>query len=150
MCYLLGEVGAWGEGVDRESLLLGRWDSLNSMSILYLNHNVTILYHKSQTEILIMYGHLEGLHMISVVNSFSSSISTVPEIAELLGTWARTISRRISTFGIAIGNWYSHISVVTLICLSLWTPYYWLQDNEKFLYFSYFVIGARVFFSTQN
>ena len=89
MCYLLGEVGAWGEGVDRESFLLGRWDSLNSMSILYLNHNVTILYHRSQTEILIMYSHLEGLHMISVVNSFSSkliSISTVPEIAELLGT----------------------------------------------------------------
>ena len=69
MCYLLGEVGAWGEGVDRESLLLGRWDSLNSMSILYLNYNVTILYHRSQTEILIMNGHL---HMISVVNSFSS------------------------------------------------------------------------------
>ena len=55
MCYLLGEVGAWGEGVDRESLLLGRWDSVNSMSLFCLNHNnFTILYHRSQTEILIM------------------------------------------------------------------------------------------------
>ena len=34
-CYLLGEVGAWGEGVDRDGLLLGRY------------HNVTILYHRS-------------------------------------------------------------------------------------------------------
>ena len=39
MCYLLGEVGAWGEGVDRESLLLGRWDSVNSMSLFFLNNN---------------------------------------------------------------------------------------------------------------
>ena len=34
-CYLLGEVGAWGEGVDRDGLLLSRY------------HNVTILYHRS-------------------------------------------------------------------------------------------------------
>ena len=27
MCYLLGEVRAWGEGVDRKSPLLGRSDS---------------------------------------------------------------------------------------------------------------------------
>ena len=44
-----GGGGGGGDGEDRESLLLGRWDSVNSMSIFYLNHNVTILYHRSQT-----------------------------------------------------------------------------------------------------